>query len=391
MLPMRRFDRPDIETALIERPDDLDAWQVYADWLQTQGDPWGERVSLSLLRAQARGTAELRLSKQIAAYDEDHLDALYGKPLAELIRGGELGRVATLTAPHGPIVAATLKPPHEIWQWEGTPPGALLTALLDSPAARLLRSLSFGPFGRVWGISLQPCIDAIAEAGPLESLRELFVGDFDYDDELYNHISFVQVGDVGRLLPNLPKLRSLRIRGGGLELGALEHATLERLTIESGGLPAEAVDSLAACELPQLRRLEVWFGCEEYGGDGNVRQLDRLFAGEGLPRLEHLGLRNSEFEDEIAAALATSKILAQLESVDLSMGTMHDPGAEAIFDHMENFAHLRSLELADNFIPDALCELLREVLGDMVHTDVQDCPDRWGPDDEPHYYTSVGE
>ena len=38
----------ELEAAIREHPDDLDARGVYADWLTTQGDPWGEVIALAL-------------------------------------------------------------------------------------------------------------------------------------------------------------------------------------------------------------------------------------------------------------------------------------------------------------------------------------------------------
>ena len=41
-------------------------------------------------------------------------------------------------------------------------------------------------------------------------------------------ISWVSVGNVGKLLPALPNLRSLHLRGGDIGLGTLELPKLER-------------------------------------------------------------------------------------------------------------------------------------------------------------------
>src|SRR5262249_20863574 len=85
----------DLECAIVdsEKPN-LDAWQVYADWLQSEGDVWGERLSLALQREKAKGAAKTKLTKQIAEYDETHAEALYGKQLAELIAKPDFAQVA---------------------------------------------------------------------------------------------------------------------------------------------------------------------------------------------------------------------------------------------------------------------------------------------------------
>ncbi|PRQ06179.1 WGR domain-containing protein [Enhygromyxa salina] len=375
----------ELEAAIADAPEDLGAWQVYADWLQAQGDPWGERISLGLQRERAKGATKTKLTKTITSYEADHAEALYGKALVALMKK-DFAEVADVSAPFGPIVTATVKTPE--YDWSGTAPNTVLAALVKSPAARLLRELDIGMLDHEYPVSLAKGIEAITKVGKLENLRALFIGDFEYPDE--NEISWVAVGNVAKVLPVVPRLRSLRLRGAEIKLGVLDHPTLEWLTIETGGLPSGAVASVGSCKLPQLTRMEVWFGRDEYGGNGKCSQLTGLFGGAGLPKLEHLGLQNSEFQDDIAIALAKSKLLAQLTSVDLSMGTMHEPGARAILANADKFSKLRSLDLSDNYIPDDLCAQLRTALGEVVMIGEQREPDDWG-DGEDRYYSSVGE
>ncbi|MGC4119860.1 MAG: hypothetical protein QM765_35845 [Myxococcales bacterium] len=39
---------PDLEKAVLEKPESAEALSVLADWLQTRGDPWGELIALTL-------------------------------------------------------------------------------------------------------------------------------------------------------------------------------------------------------------------------------------------------------------------------------------------------------------------------------------------------------
>jgi uncharacterized protein (TIGR02996 family) len=375
----------ELEAAIADAPGSLDAWQAYADWLQCQGDVWGERVSLALQRDKAKGAAKTKITKQIAAYDETHAEELYGKTLAEMLGKPEFEQVTAIDAPYGLILSVAVKSPR--YDWKGLAPNTALAAIVKSPAARLLISISIGLIDYEYPVNLGKGIEAISKAGKLESLRELFIGDFEYPDE--NEISWVAVGNVAKVLPVAPKLRELHLRGAEISLGALEHPTLESLLIETGGLPGSAVASVGKCKLPELRRMEVWLGTDEYGGSGKIGQLKPLFEGSGVPKLEHLGLKNSDFEDDIAIALSKSQLLARLRSVDLSMGTMHEPGAQAILANVDAFRHLAELDLDRNFIPDELAKQLKKALKGIVSVDDQEEPDDW--DDEPHYYTSVGE
>jgi uncharacterized protein (TIGR02996 family) len=376
---------PELEAAIVADPDDVSNWQVYFDWLQTQGDPWGERGNLAIARDKAKGAAKTKLTKQIEAFDEEHGEALYGKSLQALLAKEDFGRVAQITDRYGLYWSITAKTPE--YDWKGTAPNTVLAAVVKSSAARLIHEINIGLMDHEYPVDLQSGIDAISKSGKLEGLRTLFIGDFEYPDE--QEISWVTVGNAGKALLVAPNLRSLHVRGGGIELGKLEHAKLESLFLETGGLPKGAVGSVGKCKLPSLTRMEVWFGRDEYGGDGNVKQLAELFKGTGVPKLVHLGLKNCEWQDEIAVALAKSEILAQLETLDLSMGTMHGAGADAIIANAAKFQHLEHIDLSRNFLSEDHVKQLRKLFGKKVDLRDQEEADEDGEDT--YYYTSVGE
>jgi hypothetical protein len=63
-----------------------------------------------------------------------------------------------------------------------------------------------------------------------------------------------------------------------------------------------------------------------------------------MPRLRHLALCNSVIGDEIAAAAAAAPVVARLEVLGLSMGTLGDAGAEALLGG-QPLTHLTKLDL----------------------------------------------
>jgi uncharacterized protein (TIGR02996 family) len=379
---------PGLEQAIHDAPDDVGAWQVYADWLQSEGDPWGERLSLGLAHAAAKGAAKTKLKKAIDKLDEQHRETFLGKAFAKLIKAEDFEQVAKLEWSYGFVVGVRVAAPE--FEFDGTGPDTILRALIKSPAARFLRSIRIGLID--WQgdeDSFDKGIDAISKSGPLPSVRELFVGDFEFGDE--TEISWTDVGSVEPALLVMPNLRSLHVRGGGIGLGkALEHDKLESLRIETGGLPGDAVKAIGKCKLPNLTKMDVWFGQKNYGAGGNIKQLAPLFTGEGTPKLRHLGLMNAEFEDDIAIALAKSPLLAQLESVDLSMGTLKDMGGQAIVAAADKFKHLTKLELNYNYLSDGVVKALQKALGKKVSIGRRQTPSDWGGG-ELHYYTQVGE
>ncbi|MEE1798182.1 STM4015 family protein [Streptomyces sp. NPDC101062] len=179
------------------------------------------------------------------------------------------------------------------------------------------------------------------------SLEAVFLGDVEDEEAM---ISSVGQSDLAPFLEAFPGLRELAIRGGeGLEFPVTGHPGLRVLRVESGGLPRQAAAHIAAAELPELERLELWLGDDWYGGGTTVEDLAPLFTGVGKPKLRHLGVQNSPLQDEIAAAFASAPVVEQLASLSLSMGMLSDEGAEALL-HGQPLTHLELLDLSHHFL-----------------------------------------
>jgi hypothetical protein len=121
--------------------------------------------------------------------------------------------------------------------------------------------------------------------------------------------------------------------------------------IETGGLPAVVVRQVAAAELPELTHLELWLGDSNYGADWQFEDLAPILAGDRFPKLEVLGLRNSERADEVAAAVARSPILERLRVLDLSMGNLGDEGGRALLASL-GVRRLDRLDLHHHYLSD---------------------------------------
>jgi predicted DNA-binding WGR domain protein len=362
--------------------DGIEDWAVRADRLQAAGDPWGQRIALEMARADATGADKRKLGKELAELDAEHGEHFFGASLLALMAEEGFDKVARLEWKHGYIVRGRIAMPE--YGFKGPHGADILRALVASPAAEFLRDLTVGLVD-FEGDGLIAAVPALSSGKPLGQLEKLFLGDFSADDQ---EISWVGYGDLSPLWSITPKLRTLRLRGANMLLGQFEHPSLQRLEIETGGLPPEAVRSLAAAKLPELGHMEVWFGRPDYGGTASIDDLMPLFSSTTLPKLEHLGLQNSHVQDEIAIALAGSKLLAQVGSVDMSMGTMREVGARALIANAKSFKHLKSLNLEDNYIPAELHAALIKAIP-AVKLGRQRAPDNWNGED--HYYTSVGE
>ncbi|MEU9351331.1 STM4015 family protein [Streptomyces griseoloalbus] len=231
----------------------------------------------------------------------------------------------------------------------------------------------------------------VAARDRLPALRAVFLGDIVGEE---CEISWINQTDVTPLLAAFPALEEFGVRGGqGLEFPALRHDALRKLVVETGGLPVEVVRGVGASELPALEHLDLWLGTSWYGADTEVTDLEPILSGDRLPRLRYLALRNSEIQDEIAAAVASAPVVARLEVLDLSMGTLGDEGATALLGG-QPLTHLKKLDLHHNYLSEPLRQRTRETLAPAgVEVDLDKDDADWDEDDDGtvHRYVSVGE
>ncbi len=258
----------------------------------------------------------------------------------------------------------------------------LFDQFLQSADKSKLDALVIGMWGEPYEESADDIIAAlVARAPELPALRALFIGDMTFEE---CEISWIVQGDYTPLLNAYPKLEELRIRGAqDLSLEPVTHTALRKLTIESGGLPSEVVESLIGSSLPALEHLEVWLGSDGYGFDGDVELYRRLLGALAGPSLRYLGLRDSEITDELAQWLAGEEIVGRLHTLDLSLGTLGDDGARALLDS-PHVRSLRRLDLSHHYISAQVQESLKALPLEVVLDDAQE-------DDDGERYVAVGE
>ncbi len=222
--------------------------------------------------------------------------------------------------------------------WDAVEKGAkfddIFQAYMNQPNASDSVGLVIGDWGHAAEESAKGVITSIVSAGDkLAGLKALFLGDITPEE---CEISWICQTDISPLWLGLPDLEELRVRGStgyqseGLSLGDISHQQLKTIVIQTGGLPARVLRSLAAADLPQLEHLQLWLGEEEYGWDGSVDDIEALLGSGKLPAMKYLGLCNSQIANEIAKVVAQAPMLEQLDVLDLSMGALGDEGALAL-------------------------------------------------------------
>ena len=247
----------------------------------------------------------------------------------------------------------------------------VVTTYLADPRAATIKALVFGMPGES-GESFETIIGILVDhAAKLPALRGIFLGDIVQEE---NEMSWIEQGDVGRILAAFPKLEELRVRGqSSLQLSPCANESLKRLTIETGGMPTDVLHNLARCSFPNLEHLELWLGDDGYGWEGDVDDVLPVIEPALFPKLKSLGICNSMIADEFAAVVANAPVLGQLEVLDLSLGTMTDAGAEALI-ASEKVRNLKSLNLHRNYLTDATIARLHG-LGPKVDAGGQEKPD----------------
>ena len=199
---------------------------------------------------------------------------------------------------------------------------------------------------------------------------------------------FIQ-GDYSRLWQALPGLKHLTIQGStGLKLGNIEHAGLESLEIICGGLPMDVLKSIAQAKLPDLRKLVLYLGVDEYGFDGSVEEIEAALAEMHFPKLEYLGLLDSEMQDELVPVALACPLAKQLTTLDLSCGTLTDKGGALLLAGVVDLPKLQKLDLHHHFLSDEMMAKL-SALPITVDVSEQNTPDEY--DGELYYYALITE
>jgi hypothetical protein len=232
----------------------------------------------------------------------------------------------------------------------------VLEKLFGSAACVALRELKVGVIR--WDGHQEDLQRLFEIAGRFEwakALERLHLGDVQ-DVDMTHH----SLGTVGKAISKtFPALRSLILHGGqhyadhdaSLDFSGLVLPELKQLVIETCSMNKKRLEALWAAKLPKLEGLTLWFGDrEDYGATATLKDLAPLLEGKVFPNLKHLGLANAAFESELAAALPKSKLAPQLESIDLSMGTLHDGDVPGLVAAAKTFKKLRSLDVSDNFL-----------------------------------------
>lgn len=236
----------------------------------------------------------------------------------------------------------------------------LVEDILADPELPELTELAIGDWGGAWEDDCQAIIDGIVEhADRFSHIEHLFIGDMDYES---CEVSWIMQGDYSRLWAALPKLKALTVKGStDLVLGEIRHENLEELTIICGGLPEEVLASIQEAHLPNLKKLLLYLGVEDYGFDGDPERIRTFLEKSNFPKLTYLGLTDSEIQDELAEVVLNSKYISQIKTLDLSMGSLTDQGGKLLLENLPSYKNVEILDVHYHYMSEEMVRKLEDL------------------------------
>ncbi len=381
---------PALEKAIAANPTDRDAYAVFADWLQEQGDPRGELISLQL--GYKDKSAKQLIDKNAEyflgplAEHQKTRDGLSNNSTSHLRSSAQekewqkTGEDAFLWR-NGYIHRVRLS--HDTYHdsvWKGET-SDVLEEVFKHPSGRYVVELSFMSSGDPNEGNLQSLIDVIAKQAP-PTIRKITFGDN------VDQISWHHTGNLGKMWKAVPHLRILEIETGDFEVGAMDAPNLERAIFITGGLSTICGRNIATAKMPKIKHLEVYYGDDEYGGDCTVKEVKPLLDRSDLTNLEYLGIKNSKFANDIAKAIGGAKVLKTLKTLDLSKGTMTDEGAAALVAAKDSLKHLECLDLSHNYLTKAGTKSVQGLAKKVVTGEMQEADE---DGDDASYYVAIAE
>ena len=238
-----------------------------------------------------------------------------------------------------------------------------------------LDELIIGSWGGPYEEDCQPVIDAIVEnADRFSHITKLFVGDMDYEE---CEVSWIMQGDYSRIWKAMPQLKELTIKGSmDLTLGEIEHENLESLTIICGGLGTTVIKQIEKAKLPSLKKLLLYIGVEDYGFDGDAGTIKELLVNSDFPNLTYLGIVDSEIQDELVQVVLECKYIRQIETLDLSCGTLTDKGGNLLLEKLPELTNIKKLDVHHHYLSDEMMDKIGK-LSPEVDVSEQEEAEEW--------------
>ena len=247
---------------------------------------------------------------------------------------------------------------YEDYDGEGKGASTMVEDILGDSDFPKVTDLVIGSWGWACEDGCQDIVDGIIQnKEKFAHVEKLFVGDMDYEE---CEVSWILQGDYSKLWEAMPQLKELTIKGSNdLSLGEICHEGLESLTIICGGLPTDVIEEIQKAKLPNLKKLVLYIGVEDYGFDGNADTIRTLLEKSNFPNLTYLGIEDSEIQDELTAVVLESKYMKQIQTLDLANGTLSDKGGTLLLEKLPAYPNIKVLDVHYHYMSEKMVTNLK--------------------------------
>ncbi len=190
-------------------------------------------------------------------------------------------------------------------------------------------------------------------------LESLTVGDMGFET---CEISWIMQANYDRIWKAFPNLKELHVQGrNDLTFGQIESDSLVALSVRCGGLGADVMQEITKAKAPNLKKLVLYLGVDDYGFDCTPEDIHALLNDSDFPHLINLGLCNTDIPDLVLEEILQSKYAAQLEVLDLSMSTTTDETAQMLLDHLDQLPKLKEIDFHYHYLSDGMMAKLKKL------------------------------
>lgn len=213
-------------------------------------------------------------------------------------------------------------------------------------------------------------------------------GDMDYE---VCEISWIEQGNYTEFFKKYNHIKGFSVQGTmTFELPVLDLPNLEILEIEGSGLKEDVLVNLSKSKLPNLKKLNIWFGDSGYGCEVEGENVKAFFETADFPNLVSLGMCNIEhgvFSD-VLKSIFESKYISKIRALDLSKSVSMANDAEFLIENLEKAKELKYIDMYYNYILEETAEKLKahcEKLGIEIDLSEAEDVDEDDEDDEDFY------
>lgn len=216
--------------------------------------------------------------------------------------------------------------------------------------------------------------DGCCECDDNDDLIEYFVENYDKYKEIEYftfgdmdfevcEISWIEHGDYTEFFKKYNHIKGFSVQGtSNITLNPFELPKLEILEVEGSGLDAELLLNIGKSKLPNLKKLNIWFGDESYGCDVTADNVNEFFKVADFPNLVSLGLCNVDKNlfSGLLKELFDSSYISKIKALDISKSVSLDADVDFLVEVLDKAKELKYIDMHYNYLTAEAREKLQE-------------------------------